>query len=108
MRKAAAADKLTALGTLRCAMLGLIGMVGLALTVIGPFKVPFAESLAKAYYRQAVLGLAVMVALIAGLVTAVVKLFDPNQFKDQLVSWVHERTQRDLVLDGDLRVSYFP
>ncbi|HVO05749.1 MAG TPA: AsmA family protein [Burkholderiaceae bacterium] len=108
MRKAVTAEKLTALSTVKCAMLGLIGMVGLALTVIGPFKVPFAESLAKTYYRQAVLGLVVMVALVAGLVTAVVKLFDPNQFKDQLVSWVHERTQRDLVLDGELRVSYFP
>ena len=49
-----------------------------------------------------------MVALVVGLITAVVKLFDPNQFKDQLVRWVHERTQRDLVLDGDLSVSYFP
>jgi len=108
MRKAAVADKLVSLSSVKCAMLGLIGMVGLLLSAIGPFKVPFAETLAKTYYRQAIVGLLVMVTVIAGLVTAVVKLFDPNQFKDQLVRWVHERTQRDLVLDGELNVSYFP
>ncbi|MBE7425511.1 MAG: AsmA family protein [Ideonella sp.] len=108
MRKAAVAAKLTPPSTLKCALLGLVGMVGLLISAVGPFKVPFAETLAKTYYRQAVLGLALMVALVAGVAIAVVKLFDPNQFKDQLVRWVHERTQRDLVLDGELRVSYFP
>ena len=107
MRKAAA-RKVASLSAVKCAMLGIFGMVGLLVSAIGPFKVPFAETLAKTYYRQAVTGLVIMVALVAGLITAVVKLFDPNQFKDQLVRWVHERTQRDLVLDGDLKVSYFP
>src|SRR5215467_4008474 len=108
MRKAAVANKLASLSTVKCAMLGLIGMAGLLISAIGPFKVPFAETLAKTYYRQAIIGLVVMATVIAGLVTAVVKLFDPNQFKDQLVHWVQERTQRDLVLDGELKVSYFP
>ena len=108
MRKAAAAEKLASLSTFKCALLGIFGMAGLLVSAIGPFKVPFAETLAKTYYRQAVIGLLVMVTVIAGLVTAVVKLFDPNQFKDQLVRWVQERTQRDLVLDGELHVSYFP
>src|SRR4249920_2136468 len=100
MAKAAVA-KVTSLSAVKCAMLGIIGMVGLLISAIGPFKVPFAETLAKTYYRQAVIGLVIVVALVAGLITAVVKLFDPNQFKDQLVRWVHERTQRDLVLDGE-------
>lgn len=109
MRKAAAAaQKLAPLSTVKCAMLGIFGMVGLLISAVGPFKVPFAETLAKTYYRQAVTGLVIMVAVMAGLIVAVIKLFDPNQFKNQLVSWVHERTQRDLVLDGDLSVSYFP
>ncbi len=108
MRKAAAAEKLASLSAVKSAMLGIFGMVGLLISAVGPFKVPFAETLAKTYYRQAIVGLVVMVALVGGLITAVVKLFDPNQFKDQLVGWVHERTQRDLVLDGDLSVSYFP
>jgi len=96
------------MSAVKSAMLGIIGMVGLLISAIGPFKVPFAETLAKTYYRQAIVGLVVVVALVGGLITAVVKLFDPNQFKDQLVRWVHERTQRDLVLDGDLAMSYFP
>jgi AsmA protein len=108
MAKAAAAQKIASLSAVKCAMLGIFGMVGLLISAVGPFKVPFAETLAKTYYRQAIVGLVVMVAVVAGLITAVVKLFDPNQFKDQLVRWVHERTQRDLVLDGDLSVSYFP
>src|SRR5262245_65845968 len=108
MRKAAVAQKVSSLSAVKCAMLGIIGMIGLLISAIGPFKVPFAETLAKTYYKQAVAGLVIMVALFVGLITAVVKLFDPNQFKDQLVHWVHERTQRDLVLDGELKVSYFP
>jgi len=107
MAKAAVA-KVTSLGAVKCAALGIIGMVGLLISAIGPFKVPFAETLAKTYYRQAVVGLVLMVAVVVGLITAVVKLFDPNQFKDQLVNWVHERTQRDLVLEGELKMSYFP
>jgi AsmA protein len=108
MRKAAAAEKLVSMSAVKCAMLGIFGMLGLLISAVGPFKVPFAETLAKTYYRQAVVGLVLMVTVVVGLITAVVKLFDPNQFKDQLVHWVHERTQRDLVLEGDLRVSYFP
>ena len=108
MRKAAVAEKLVSLGAVKSAMLGMIGMTGLLISAVGPFKVPFAETLAKTYYRQAIVGLVVIVVLVGGLITAVVKLFDPNQFKDQLVGWVHERTQRDLVLDGELSVSYFP
>lgn len=96
------------MSAVKCSMLGIFGMLGLLISAIGPFKVPFAETLAKTYYRQAVIGLVVMAAVVVGLITAVVELFDPNQFKDQLVHWVHERTQRDLVLEGDLRVSYFP
>ncbi|HSW23205.1 MAG TPA: AsmA family protein, partial [Burkholderiaceae bacterium] len=104
----AVAQKAASLSAVKCAMLGIFGMVGLLISAVGPFKVPFAETLAKTYYRQAVFGLLIVAAVVLGLITAVVKLFDPNQFKDQLVRWVQERTQRDLVLDGDLSVSYFP
>src|SRR5262245_44410829 len=100
--------RITSLNAVKCAALGLIGMMGLLISAVGPFKLPFAETLAKTYYRQAVLGLVLMVLVIAGLVTALVKLFDPNQFKDQIVRYVHERTQRDLVLDGELTMHYFP
>ena len=36
------------------------------------------------------------------------KLFDPNDYRDELVSLVKEKTGRDLTLDGDLSLSVFP
>ncbi|MBT5032655.1 MAG: AsmA family protein [Proteobacteria bacterium] len=35
-------------------------------------------------------------------------LFDPNDYRDELVSLVKEKTGRDLTLDGDLSLSVFP
>ncbi len=95
-------------GAIARSMLGTVGMAGLLVSAVGPLRLPFAETLAKTYYREAVIGLLMMVALVAGLIIAVVKLFDPNQFKDQIVRYVHERTQRELVLDGELTMRYFP
>src|SRR5262245_39192272 len=95
-------------GAIARSMLGTVGMAGLLVSAVGPLRLPFAETLAKTYYREAVIGLLLMVALVAGLATAVVKLFDPNQFKNQIVRYVHERSQRDLVLDGELTMRYFP
>ena len=93
---------------IKCAVLGIIGMLGVLVSTIGPLKVPFAATLYKTYKREAIVGLVVTTLVMVTLVTAVVKLFDPNQFKDPLVRWVHQRTQRDLVLDGELTLSYFP
>jgi AsmA protein len=108
---AKAASKSTPLmskGAIARSMLGTVGMAGLLVSAVGPLRLPFAETLAKTYYREAVIGLLLVVAVVAGLVTAVVKLFDPNQFKDPIVRYVHERTQRDLVLDGELTMRWFP
>ena len=95
-------------GAIARSVLGTVGMAGLLVSAVGPLRLPFAETLAKTYYREAVVGLLLVVALVVGLVTAVVNLFDPNQFKDQFVRYVHERTQRDLLLDGELTMRYFP
>ena len=95
-------------GAIARSVLGTVGLAGLLVSAVGPLRLPFAETLAKTYYREAVVGLLLVVALVAGVVTAVVNLFDPNQFKDQIVRYVHERTQRDLVLDGELTMRYFP
>jgi AsmA protein len=110
MPKAAAPKSVPLLskGAIARSMLGTVGMAGLLVSAVGPLRLPFAETLAKTYYREAVIGLLLVVTLVAGLVTAVVKLFDPNQFKDQIVRYVHERTQRDLLLDGELTMHYFP
>ena len=95
-------------GAIARSVLGTVGMAGLLVSAVGPLRLPFAETLAKTYYREAVAGLLLVVALVVSLVTAVVNLFDPNQFKDQFVRYVHERTQRDLLLDGELTMRYFP
>lgn len=110
MPKAAASKSVPLLskGAIARSMLGTVGLAGLLVSAVGPLRLPFAETLAKTYYREAVIGMLLVVAVVAGLVTAVVKLFDPNQFKDQIVRYVHERTQRDLVLDGELTMHYFP
>lgn len=34
--------------------------------------------------------------------------FDPNDYKDQIVKAVKDKTQRDLRLDGDITLSFFP
>ena len=93
---------------IKYALLGLVGVVGLLVSTFGPFKIPFAETLAKTYYRYAMAGLMVVVVLLGGLVALAVNVLDPNQFKAQIVRWVQERTQRDLVLDGELKLSWFP
>jgi AsmA protein len=110
MAKAAASKSvpLISKGAIARSMLGTVGMAGVLVSTVGPLRLPFAETLAKTYYREAVIGLLLVVAVVAGLVTAVIKLFDPNQFKDPIVRYVHERTQRDLLLDGELTMRYFP
>ncbi len=90
------------------ALLGFYGIFGLAISMFGGFKVPFAESNAKDYWRHALAGIVLMVALLAGLVSLALYLFNANYFKSQIVDYVKTTTQRDLTLDGDLTVSFFP
>ena len=53
----------------------------------------------------AVLGAVVLLVLGA---IAVVALVDPNDYKDDIAQAVHDRTGRDLKLDGKLSLSIFP
>lgn len=93
---------------IKYALLGIIGVIGLVISTFGPIKIPFAETLAKTYYRYAIVGLTIVLLLLGGLIAVAVNVFDPNQFKGQIVRWVQERTQRELALEGELRVSWFP
>lgn len=93
---------------IKYALLGIIGVIGLVISTFGPIKIPFAETLAKTYYRYALVGLTIVLLLLGGLIAVAVNVFDPNQFKGQIVRWVHERTQRELALEGELKVSWFP
>jgi AsmA protein len=90
------------------ALLGLYGIVGISLSTFGGFKVPFAESNAKEHWRHALAGIILVFVLIAGIVSFAIFIFNANYFKSQIVDYVKTNNQRDLTLDGDLKVTFFP
>jgi len=90
------------------ALLGLYGIIGVTISTFGPFKVPFAESHAKEHWRHALFGIVLVIGLVAGTISLALYLFDANYFKSQMVDYVKTRTQRDLTLDGDIRITFFP
>lgn len=90
------------------ALLGLYGVIGVTIATIGVFKVPFAEGYAKEYWRQALAGLVLLLAFITGIVSLAIYTFDANNFKSQIVDYVKTNMQRDLILEGDLKVTFFP
>ena len=49
-----------------------------------------------------------LVVLLVIIVIAVPMFFDPNDYKQQIVSQVKQETGRDLVIGGDLGLSFFP
>jgi AsmA protein len=96
------------MNAVKFALLGLVGVIGLVISTFGPFKIPYAETLAKTYYRHAIAGLLVVLFLLSGLVAVAVHTLNPNQFKSQIVEYVQQRTQRELTLDGELELTWFP
>ncbi len=96
------------MNAVKFAVLGLVGVIGLLISTFGPFKIPYAETLAKTYYRHAIAGLLIVALLLGGLIAIAVHTLNPNQFKSQIVRYVQERTQRELILDGELELSWFP
>jgi len=95
-------------GSVKQALLGLYGIIGVTISTFGPFKVPFAESHAKDYWRHAVAGIVLVLLLIGGIVSLAIFMFDANYFKSQMVDYVKVHTQRDLTLEGDIKVTFFP
>lgn len=94
--------------SIKHALLGLFGITGVALSMFGLFKVPFAESAAKDYWRQALAAILLILLLIAGVIGLFIYTFDANFYKAQIVEYVKVHKQRDLVLEGDIKVSFFP
>lgn len=94
--------------SIKHALLGLFGIAGVTVSTLGLFRVPFAESAAKEHWRQAVLAIVAILMLIAGLISLFIYTFDANDFKAQIVQYVKAHKQRDLVLEGDIKVSFFP
>jgi AsmA protein len=50
---------------------------------------------------------AVVVVAVAG-IAYVAATFDPNDYKDQIVKAVKDNTQRNLRLDGDIKLAFYP
>ncbi len=94
--------------SIKHALLGLFGITGVAFSMFGLFKVPFAESAAKEHWRHALAAILLILILIAGVIGLFIYTFDANYFKAQIVQYVKVHKQRDLVLEGDIKVTFFP
>lgn len=95
-------------GSIKHTLLGLYGVTGLTLSYVSPIKLPFVEGYAKDYWRHALGGLLLVLALFAGVIGFALYLLDANDFKSQIVDYVKTHKQRDLVLEGDIQVAFFP
>ncbi|MEP7371463.1 MAG: AsmA family protein [Nitrosospira sp.] len=60
------------------------------------------------YLRYALIVFVVVITLLAGLVIYIAAIFDPNAYKPQIIQLVKEKKQRDLRLDGDIKLTFFP
>ena len=90
------------------ALLGLYGVIGMLISVFGPFKMPFAESLAKEHYRYALGGVLIVLLILPVAMVVFILSFNANNFKTEIIQYVKEHTQRELVLPGDIKVTFFP
>jgi AsmA protein len=88
----------------------LLGLYGVAGTVVsyGGIHLPFAEGLAKDYWRHALAGLVLLLTLFVGLIGFALSMVDANVFKSQIVDYVKTNMQRDLTLEGDIQLALFP
>ena len=50
----------------------------------------------------------VAIVLIGGLIAFVALTFDPNDYKQEVVDAVKEQTGRDLTIEGDIGLTFFP
>lgn len=94
--------------SIKFALLGLAGVIGMLVSMFGPVKIPFAEALAKTYYRYALGAVLVILLLIPLFLGLFLLTFNANNFKTEIIQFVKERTQRELVLQGDIKVTFFP
>ncbi|MEO8343951.1 MAG: AsmA family protein [Gallionella sp.] len=90
------------------ALLGLYGVIGLLISTFGLFKLPFSEQLAREHYRYAIGGVLIILLILPVAIGVFILSFNANNFKDEIVQYVKTHTQRDLVLQGDIKVTFFP
>ncbi len=94
--------------SLKQVFLGWYGVVGTCMGYVLPFKPPLAETYAKEYWRHALGSLLLVLMFLGGIVSLTFYLLDANDFKSQIVDYVKTHKQRDLVLDGDIHITWFP
>lgn len=107
-KKATPAPPPAQAGSLKLAFLGWYGVIGVTLGYVTPVKLPFAEGYAKDHWRHALGSLVLMLILIGGIVSLAFHLLDANDFKSQIVDYVKTHKQRDLALEGDIHITWFP
>ena len=96
------------MNAIKYVLLGLYGLIGMLISIFGPFRVPYAEALAKEHYRYAIAGVLVVLMIIPIAIIVFILSFNANHFKTQIVQYVKTHTQRELVLQGDIKVTFFP
>jgi AsmA protein len=87
--------------------LGLFGIAGVLVSIFG-IKIPFAESFAKEHWRAGLAALLLIILMVPAAIGLFLYLVDTNRFKTEIVQYVKAHTQRDLVMQGDLKVTFFP
>ena len=95
------------MNAIKKALLGLYGVIGLFVALVG-IRLPFAETLAKQHYRYAIAGVLVILSILSIVIGVFILSFNANNFKTEIVRYVKEHTQRDLVLQGDIKATFFP
>lgn len=58
--------------------------------------------------KWALIVLGAVVVVLAGVLAFIAATFDPNQYKNQVADLVKEKTQRTLVIEGDIKLMLFP
>ncbi len=60
-------------------------------------------------FIKLILGTTILLVLLFGVVVlAAFMYFDPNDHKDRIIAKVEEETGRQLKLEGDINLSYYP
>lgn len=88
-------------------VLGLYGILGVVVSIFS-IKMPFSESYAKEHWRAGLTALLLIILMIPVAVGLFLYLVDTNRLKAEIIQYVKVHSQRDLVLQGDLKLTFFP
>ena len=60
------------------------------------------------YLKYALYAVVALVVLLVAAVAIIASTFDPNSYKPQIVQLVKDKTGRTLIIDGDIKLKFFP